>query len=82
MMDMLVISLPVPQVVGTRISSRSRINSASGARKLSNGLSSGRTSSFATSITVPPPRAIIRFASRGHSARIAFTITSVGSPLP
>ena len=81
--EMLVTSLPVPQVVGMRTSSR-RLGSSGAMPYSSSMLSPPPTAStLAMSMTVPPPMATTRLQPvAAASRRMASAITSVGSPMP
>lgn len=81
--EMLVTSLPVPQVVGMSTSSRrlSRAGALSNRVSTPSPLETARI--LAMSSTVPPPMAMTRVQPiLAASARMASTITSVGSPAP
>ena len=83
MIEILVTSLPVPQVVGTMTSSWRFSRFATLSYSASTGPPSETASTFAMSMTVPPPIAMIRLQPVfTASAAIASTMTSVGSPAP
>ena len=78
----LVTSLPVPQVVGTRTSSLSFTISSLPSYKSSTGETFFGANSFDISITVPPPIAMILLWLPFISRYIASAISSDGSPAP
>ena len=81
--EMLVTSLPVPQVVGTITSSRFFSRSGALSYRASTPSLPATANTLAISITVPPPMATIRLQSvLAAAAKMASTITSLGSPAP
>ena len=80
---MFVTSLPVPQVVGTRMSGCFFTAGNFFWKRSVTGATRSSAKSFATSRIVPPPMAKTRrYSLPAREATMPSTMRSVGSPLP